>query len=266
MHQQIPAPLTYCKTSVFLVFTIASVALKKQGANNRCSGKHNVLFKGHGCWMGKWKLHWANWHRSLRCTLSWVSARAQNVLLHCHVSSYPLPIHNPSLFSPSPPLPLPQTPSSLLFSAVLPSLSIPQVRHTEPHCVSGLGRERTVQPLTMCCHWTHLRRPQKLYSLHAHTHCLFLSPFPPSFHHSPPSAVLSFHPSFTFLPLTLPLLLEAGHHQQALPSFSKTNVYNQTDPLKKSIDETLRFQSKRASRTSAGGGVRGCNLRCQQNA
>lgn len=75
----------------------------------------------------------------------------------------------PSLFPPSS---FPETPSSPLISKALPSFSIPQVHHTESHCVSGLGRERTVQPLTMCCRWTHLRRPQTTTVQLFHTHTL----------------------------------------------------------------------------------------------
>ncbi len=113
------------------------------------------------------------------------------LLLHCHVSIFPIHYPYPTLPSallPSHPPSLPKTPSSPLFSKALPSLSIPQVRHTESHCVSGLGREHTLQPLTMCCCWTHLRRAQTtVQPFHTHTPYLFLSPFPPSFHHPPPS-------------------------------------------------------------------------------
>lgn len=90
------------------------------------------------------------------------------LLLHCHISISPYthtqPISLPPFLSLPPPL----------FSKALPSFSIPQVHHTESHCVRGLGREHTVQPLTMCCLWTHLRRPQTTVQPF-HTHTLPLS-------------------------------------------------------------------------------------------
>lgn len=101
-------------------------------------------------------------------------------VLHCHVSLSLFTTHT----QPFPLLSLPKTPSFLLFSTALPSLSIPQVCHTEPHCVSGLGREQPVQPLTTCCHWTHLKRPQAtVHPFHTHlaSFCLyFLPPLIPS--------------------------------------------------------------------------------------
>lgn len=140
-----------------------------------------------------------------------------NILFHCHLfTPYQLPTSSPSLTYPPPP----QNPLFPSFSTALPSLSIPQVHHTEPHCVSALGREHAVQPL-----WTHLRRPHspvQLFHTHTPTHS-HLSPFlalvSSSFHHCP-SAMFSFHPLFPFLLITLPLLLEITHHQQPSPSFS----------------------------------------------
>lgn len=97
-----------------------------------------------------------------------ITAILPSILLYCYLIlfiPYQLPASSPSLTHSPPTNPL--FPS---FSTVLPSLSIPQVHHTEPHCVSVLGREHAVQPLTMCCHWTHLRGPQSTAQpLHTHT-------------------------------------------------------------------------------------------------
>lgn len=114
-------------------------------------------------------------------------------------------------------LPLSQKPPpSPLFPKALPSLSIPQVRHTESHCVSGLGREHTVRPLTMCCRWTHLRRPTNYCTAFSHTHLASLSPFPPPFHHPPPISDSTVRSLFSSA-RTSTAFLETSHHQQASP-------------------------------------------------
>ena len=183
---------------------------------------------------------------------------AHYVLLHCHVSI--LPIHYPYPPSIPPSFPKPPPPSPL-FPKALPSLSIPQVRHTESHCVSGLGREHTVRPLTMCCRWTHLRRPTNYCTAFSHTHLASLCP-----HFLPRSITLLRSPIPPFVPFFLPLALPLPFWKPATinrlhPTAFLTSVYNQTARLKKAIDETLRFQSKRPSRPrggrGGGGGGRG---------
>lgn len=104
----------------------------------------------------------------------------------------------------------------------MPPFATPNiVRHSSgpPHRVplcQRVEREGTAQLLTTCCHWTHLRRPQNYCVAFSPTLLLFLSPFPPSFHHPPPSQIPPFLPMSS-----ASKSLEFSHHQQASPSSLK---------------------------------------------
>lgn len=87
--------------------------------------------------------------------------------------------------------------------------------HRVPLC-QWVEREGTAQLLTMCCHWTYLRRPQNFCVAFSPTLLLFLSPFPPLFHHPPSSQIPPFLPMSS-----ASKSLEFSHYQQASPSSLK---------------------------------------------
>lgn len=147
---------------------------------------------------------------------------------------------------------LTKVPSSLLISTALPSFSIPQVHHKELYCVSALGRERSVQPLTMCCRWTHLRRPETtVQSFHTHTH---FASFCLRFHaRSIPRLCFHFTPCSLFFRSHFHCFWNSATVNSLWPRFLKPVFVTKQPCSKRAIDETLRFQSKSGSRAWAGG-------------
>lgn len=151
------------------------------------------------------------------------SNSSPSVLQRCHVTQHPFPLP----FLPS---------SSPLRSPCIPPSATPDIAqhssgppHRVPLC-QWAEREGTAQPLTTCCHWTHLRRPQN--------YCVAFSPTPL------PVSISSLVPSPT--PSGIPPFLPMSPAHPSLLNLWNSATINRLHlpPLKKRFITSLSFSKR----------------------
>lgn len=174
---------------------------------------------------------------------------AHYVLLYCYMSVFP--IHYSYLTFPPTAFPLSSFlfPPNPLFPSHLQSPAIFQHSSGPPHRVPLCQWVREGAHSPTSHHVLPLDSPQETTNYctafprtHLASFCLHFLP------RSITLLLLQFHHSSPFLPLTLLRFWKSATINRLHPLFFKTSVYTQTALLKKTIDQTLRFQRKGASR------------------